>query len=81
VTPLEFNGREDSIFQPYNEEKKLFMEYVTDHGSAADIPVDKIVEAWKATYGHERVRQWIAAFEKSGGKRNRKFEDEDWLKA
>ena len=80
VTPLEFNGREDSIFQPYNEEKKLFMEYVTDHGSAADIPVDKIVEAWKTTYGHARVRQWIASFEKSGGKRNRKFEDEDWLK-
>ena len=80
VTPLEFNGREDSIFQPYNEEKKLFMEYVTDHGTAADIPVDKIVKAWQATYGHARVRQWIASFEKSGGKRNRKFEDEDWLK-
>jgi transglutaminase-like putative cysteine protease len=80
VTPLEFNGREDSIFQPYNEEKKLFMEYITDHGTAADIPLDRIVEAWKVTYGHERVRQWIASFEKSGGKRNRKFEDEDWLK-
>jgi transglutaminase-like putative cysteine protease len=79
VTPLEFNGREDSIFQPYNDEKKLFMEYITDHGTAADIPLDRIVEAWKATYGHERVRQWIASFEKSGGKRNRKFEDEDWL--
>jgi len=56
------------------------MEYVTDHGTAADIPVDKIVKAWQATYGHARVRQWIATFEKSGGKRNRKFEDEDWLK-
>jgi transglutaminase-like putative cysteine protease len=77
VTPLEFNGREDSIFQPYNEEKKLFMEYVTDHGTHADIPVDRIVEAWKATYGRERVRQWIAAFEKSGGMIKRKFENED----
>jgi transglutaminase-like putative cysteine protease len=80
VTPLEFNGRDDSIFQPYNEEKKLFMEYIADHGTAADIPVDQIVEAWKTTYGHERVRQWIASFEKSGGKRNRKFENEDWVK-
>ena len=80
VTPLEFNGREDSIFQPYNEEKKLFMEYITDHGTDADIPVDRIVEAWKVTYGHERVRQWIAFFEKSGGKRNRRLENEDWVR-
>jgi transglutaminase-like putative cysteine protease len=77
VTPLEFNGREDSIFQPYNEEKKLFMEYITDHGTYADIPVDQIVDAWKAVYGHERVRGWIASFEKSGGKIKRKFENED----
>jgi transglutaminase-like putative cysteine protease len=77
VTPLEFNGREDSIFQPYNIEKKLFMEYITDHGTHADIPVDQIVEAWKTTYGRERVRQWIAAFEKSGAMIKRKFENED----
>jgi hypothetical protein len=79
VTPLEFNGREDSIFQPYNEEKKLFMEYIRDHGTYADIPVDEIVEAWKATYGRERVRKWIAIFEKSGGKMIRKFENEDMV--
>ncbi|MBW2437933.1 MAG: transglutaminase-like domain-containing protein [Desulfobacterales bacterium] len=80
VTPLEFNGKEDSIFQPYNEEKKLFMEYVNDHGTFADIPVDRIVKSWKAVYGSERVRQWIDAFEKSGGKRNRKLENEDWVR-
>jgi transglutaminase-like putative cysteine protease len=80
VTPLEFDGRQDSIFQPYNEEKKLFMEYITFHGTYADIPVDQIVEAWKSTYGHERVRQWIALFEKSGATRYRKFENEDWVK-
>ncbi len=80
VTPLEFDGCEDSIFQTYNEEKKLFMEYIAFHGTYADIPVDDIVDAWKAVYGHGRVRQWIVAFEKSGGKRNRKFENEDWVK-
>ena len=80
MTPLEFDGRQDSIFQPYNEEKKLFMEYITFHGTYADIPVDQIVEAWKSTYGHERVRQWIALFEKSGATRYRKFENEDWVK-
>jgi transglutaminase-like putative cysteine protease len=79
VTPLEFDGREDSLFQPYNEEKKQFMEYIADHGTFADIPVDKILSSWKAVYGRERVRQWIETFEKSGGKRNRKLENEEWV--
>jgi transglutaminase-like putative cysteine protease len=77
VTPLEFNGREDCIFQPYNEEKKLFMEYINDHGTYADIPVDQIVDAWKAVYGQDRVKRWIANFENSGGKIDRNFESED----
>lgn len=79
VAPLEFNGREDSIFQPYNEEKKLFMEYINDHGAYADIPVDRIVNAWKATYGKQRVEKWIASFEMSGGKLERNFEREDMI--
>ena len=80
VAPLEFNGREDSIFQPYNEEKKLFMEYITFHGTYADIPVDQIVDGWKETYGLERVNKWIEAFEETGGKLKRKLENEEWIK-
>ena len=80
VKPLEFNGRDDSIFQPYNEEKKMFMEYVNDHGTFADIPVDRILDSWKAVYGSQRVRKWIESFEKSGANRNRKLENEDWVR-
>ena len=80
VTPLEFNGREDSIFQAYNEEKKLFMEYLNDHGTYADIPVDQIVDAWKEVYGVERVKRWITAFEAFGGTLKRKLESEDWIR-
>ena len=57
VRPLEFNGREDSLFQPFNLEKKQFMEYVQDLGPFDDIPVDLIVSAWKEAYGTDRVRQ------------------------
>lgn len=77
VIPLEFNGREDSIFHPYNVEKKQFMEYVDDHGTYADIPVDEIVVGWKKIYGKARVQQWIAGFEKSGGKSGRNFDKEE----
>jgi transglutaminase-like putative cysteine protease len=77
VIPLEFNGREDSIFHPYNSEKKQFMEYIDDHGTYADIPVGDIVAAWERTYGQDRVRQWIAGYEKSGGASGREFNSEE----
>jgi transglutaminase-like putative cysteine protease len=73
VMPLEFNGREDSIFHPYNMEKKQFMEYVYDHGTYADVPVSEIVAAWERAYGRERVRQWIAGFEQMAGTSDRDF--------
>ena len=59
VIPLEFNGREDSIFQTYNMEKQMFMEYLEFHGIYADIPVDVILAAWEKAYGKDRVRKWI----------------------
>jgi transglutaminase-like putative cysteine protease len=77
VIPLEFNGREDSIFHQYNSEQKQFMEYVEDHGTFADIPVDDIVTAWEKVYGRDRVQNWIAGYEGSGGKAGRNFNKEE----
>ncbi len=67
VPPLEFNGREDSIFQPYNLQSQRFMEYVAFHGVYADIPVERIVAEWEKTYGRDRVRDWIKRFEEAAG--------------
>ena len=50
------------------------------HGIEADIPVDKIVEAWEKAYGKERVENWIKRFETSGGKALSHFEREALLK-
>lgn len=80
VAPLEFNGREDSIFQAYNLEKKKFMEYVEFHGSYADIPVDAILTTWERVYGKERVQKWIDTLEKSDGKSIRDFDQEEVIK-
>lgn len=77
VIPLEFDGYEDSIFHPYNSEKKLFMEYVADHGSFADIPVDEIVAGWEQTYGKERTDKWIADYDKKAGNIERDFSKEE----
>ena len=39
VQPLEFTGRENSVFQPYNRDKQMFMEYVADHGTLSLIHI------------------------------------------
>jgi transglutaminase-like putative cysteine protease len=77
VAPLEFNGLGDSIFQPFNLENKLFMEYTELLGTYSDIPVDSIVAAWEEAYGKERVQGWIKGFEESEGKKRFDFYKED----
>ncbi len=79
VSALEFNGREDSLFQPYNLENQKFMEYVGFEGIFADIPVMHIVEGWKKAYGEERVNRWIKKFEDGGERSLSDFETEDIL--
>jgi transglutaminase-like putative cysteine protease len=81
VSPLEFNGHEDSLFQPYNLDKRQFMEYVADHGTFADVPVQDIIEAWERAYGRKRVREWITLHEQAGGESIRDFYQEQvWKK-
>jgi len=77
VPPLEFNGREDSLFQAYNSQNQRFMEYVALRGVYADIPVDQIVSAWEEAYGRERVRNWIKRFKEEGDRSLSDFEKEE----
>ena len=50
VKPLEFDGREDSIFHPFDEEDRRHMEYLRDRGSHADVPVAEIMQAFREVY-------------------------------
>jgi transglutaminase-like putative cysteine protease len=77
VAPLEFNGRDDSLFQLYNLDHHKFMEYVEYVGTFDDIPVKRIVRGWEKAYGMERVKTWIDTFEKTGEFSPRRFEEED----
>jgi len=77
IKPLEFNGCEDSIFHPYNEKQNKFMEYLKDHGTYSDIPVNEIVAAWKDAYGKDRVEGWIKAHEKTNSDSIRDYDKED----
>jgi len=50
VKPLEFDGRKDSIFHPYDEDERRHMEYLRDRGSHADVPVAEITRVFRETY-------------------------------
>ncbi|HEX2332920.1 MAG TPA: transglutaminase family protein, partial [Burkholderiales bacterium] len=50
VKPLEFDGREDSIFHPFDEDDRRHMEYLRDRGVYADVPVDEIQKTFRETY-------------------------------
>ncbi len=50
VATLEFDGVNDSVFQPYDGEGNRYMEYIRDHGRHADLPLDELREAFEAAY-------------------------------
>ena len=56
VKPLEFTGLEDSIFHPFDVNGNRHMEYVRDHGTFDDLPLQRLVDEYRAFYPY-----WSAA--------------------
>jgi len=79
VPPLEFNGREDSLFQAYNLQNQRFMEYIDFRGPYADIPVGQIVAAWEKAYGKDRVTNWIRKLQEGNDRSLSDFAKEEVL--
>ena len=50
VKPLEFDGREDSIFHPFDADDRRHMEYLRDRGTCADVPVEEIQRTFREAY-------------------------------
>ena len=50
VKPLEFDGMNDSIFHPFDEDQRRHMEYLRDRGSFADVPADLIKRVFGEHY-------------------------------
>ncbi|RRJ84436.1 transglutaminase-like domain-containing protein [Aestuariirhabdus litorea] len=50
VKPLEFDGRTDSIFHPFDASGQRHMEYVTDHGQYADLPLALLLKEYERHY-------------------------------
>ncbi len=50
LRPLDFDGRSDSIYHPFDLEGKKHMEYLAYRGEFADVPIDRIEETFRREY-------------------------------
>jgi transglutaminase-like putative cysteine protease len=50
VKPLEFDGESDTLFHAYDRAGRRHMEYLRDHGTFADVPIDWIIPEMRRAY-------------------------------
>ena len=55
--PLEFDGRNDSLYHPFDRKGNRHMEYVTDRGEYADTPIDAMIATFREKYARMMAAQ------------------------
>ena len=50
IVPVEFNGEKDAVFHKFDRKDNKHIEYVADHGSFADLPLERIVAVLRKYY-------------------------------
>ena len=50
LLPLDFDGRSDSIYHPFDKTGQRHMEYLRERGSFVDLPLAQIVADFRAVY-------------------------------
>jgi len=50
ITPLDFDGVNDSLFHPFDQAGRRHMEYLQDRGAFADVPFETIVADFRKFY-------------------------------
>jgi transglutaminase-like putative cysteine protease len=50
IAPLDFDGRSDSLFHPFDRAGRRHMEYLADRGTFADVPFETMQADFRAFY-------------------------------
>lgn len=74
VLPLDFDGRNDSVFHPFDADGRKHMEYVADRGVFADVPFDDIRAEFARLYA--RMYDFAGGKDGAGGDFGREAEDD-----
>lgn len=51
LKPLDFDGRADSIYHPFDQLGNAHMAYIRHRGEFADVPLDRIIDTLQRSYG------------------------------
>jgi hypothetical protein len=60
LEPLAFDGRSDSLLHPYDSSGRVYMQYLADRGTYADVPYEAIMGAFRAHYPALMARHGLA---------------------
>lgn len=60
LLPLEFDGRNDSLYHPFDEEGNRHMEYVNHRGAFVDLPIAEIARTFREEYRFVQPRSDLA---------------------
>lgn len=63
LTPLDFNGLDDSVFHEYDGGRQ-HMDYLRWHGSFDEIPMDRMMASYRETYPHWNLQALTGDFER-----------------
>ncbi len=50
LLPLDFDGRNDSIYHPFDRAGKRHMEYLRERGDFSDVPFEAMLATWREHY-------------------------------
>jgi transglutaminase-like putative cysteine protease len=61
MSPLEFDGTADSLFQPYDARGRRFMEFVRGHGEFDDFPYQLVVDGIRTAHPNLFASRYLTA--------------------
>ncbi len=62
IAPVEFDGTKDAVYPSHDLSGNPYVEYITYHGSFADVPLNDLLDGWRKHYGEDRVQFWMTYF-------------------
>ncbi len=70
LKPLEFDGKNDSLFHEFDKKGNKHMEYIQDRGIFSDVPFEEILSTFKKMYKADYIKGAGGDFLKEASQRN-----------
>ena len=75
IKPLDFDGRNDSIYHPFDLEGNRHMEYLRYRGEFTDVPLDEMAETFRREYAPDELFSKEADFDRDVERETRENQD------